>query len=86
MKFHSSIFSFDTLKVSVSRQGLLCLCLCFGLVIATELSVRQLLHRGRLEMDKSLQKDIEDNLLIIKNKKPLVWLIGNSTLEFDHYE
>lgn len=81
MKYRSSIFSFDTLKFSVSLQGMLCLCLCLCLVMATELTARQLLHRGRLEPDKSLQKDIEENLLIIKNKNPLVWLIGNSTLE-----
>lgn len=84
MKCLSSIFSFDTLKLSASQPAAICLCLC--LVLAAEFAARVSLQLGYIDYDKSLQKDIEQNILTIKRQKPNTWLIGNSTLEFIRHE
>jgi hypothetical protein len=41
-----------------------------------------MLYAGKVEQDKSLQKLIKDQQCSIENNKPVIWLIGNSGLEF----
>ena len=56
------------------------LCLC--VVFAAEMAARMMVRTNRLEQDKSLQKLLADNISCLQQKRPPLWLVGNSVLEF----
>ena len=79
MRYLSSIFSFNTLKIKYSLPIAFFWSVC--IVICTEIGIYCLINIGLLEQDKSLQKLLIENKQIIEKKKPPIWIIGNSTLE-----
>jgi hypothetical protein len=46
------------------------------------MAARVMVRTGRLEQDKSLQKLLKDNVSYLQQKRPQLWLVGNSVLEF----
>ena len=64
--------------MKIPRAVILCLCVVF----TAEMAARMMVRTGRLEQDKSLQKLLEDNVSYLQQKRPRLWLVGNSVLEF----
>ena len=80
MKCLLSIFSFKTLRLSFNLPRAVILGLC--LVALSEGMARYIVHKGILNETPSLKKTIRENTVSLNQKRPSLWLIGNSTLRF----
>ncbi len=76
MKPRSSIFSFETLteRPRLSRAALIAVVLLVGLEIAARIGIAQ----GSLNRDYSLHRLTEDYLDELHERRPDLWLLGNS--------
>ena len=76
MKLRSSIFSFETLteRPRLSRAVLTAVLLLVGLEIAARIGIAE----GSIERDYSLHRLTQDYLDELRNRRPELWLLGNS--------
>ena len=78
MTLRSSIFSFETLQRPRTAPAAALAALC--VVAALELTARALLGAGVLGADPSLRQLVTTQLARLKDERPALWMLGNSTL------